>query len=197
MKRGSTILVSAAGAMVVLAGAGVMTAALTAPRAEPPVSGATAPSASTSFTPAPPSATGQGTAASLSYMIEEEKLAHDVYLTLAESWDSNIFSNIARSETTHQALLLPLLEARAIVDSRSSDVGVFTDPELQALYDQLIAQGRTSYSEAIQVGLIIEKKDIADLTEALDLEKGADVVSAYQRLLAGSQNHLAAFERQA
>ncbi|MEZ4737513.1 MAG: DUF2202 domain-containing protein [Caldilineaceae bacterium] len=37
----------------------------------------------------------------LLYMREEEKLAHDVYVTLAEQWQLPIFSNIANSETTH------------------------------------------------------------------------------------------------
>ena len=31
------------------------------------------------------------------YMLEEEKLARDVYLTLGEKWDSQVFQNIAAS----------------------------------------------------------------------------------------------------
>lgn len=189
--RGLIITIVAAGLVVV--GAGVTAIVLTNPGSETSRSQAT-----TSSTPEPSSdVTAHDTAASLSYMIEEEKLAHDVYLALGQVWGANIFANIASSETTHQNLLVPLLESRAIADSRSADAGVFTNPELQSLYTQLVAQGSSSYSEAIQVGLIIEKKDIADLDAALALEDEADVISAYQRLLAGSQNHLTAFERQA
>lgn len=193
--RGIVITVVAAGLVAVAAG--VAAVVLTSPRAETPRSQTTtgqapAPAASESVP-----AQAHDTAASLSYMIEEEKLAHDVYVTLGQVWGATIFSNIAASETTHQNLLVPLLESRAIADARSADVGVFTHPELQALYDQLIAQGSASYGDAIQVGVIIEKKDIADLNDALALEDETDVISAYQRLLAGSRNHLTAFERQA
>ena len=34
-------------------------------------------------------------------MVEEEKLAHDVYLKLYEKWGISIFSNIAVSEQNH------------------------------------------------------------------------------------------------
>ncbi len=137
------------------------------------------------------------TAASLLFMIEEEKLAQDVYVTLGNLWGSNIFSSIARSETSHQEQLLPLLAARGITDPRSTDVGVFVNDDLQALYDQLIAQGSVSRAEAMQVGIAIETKDINDIAAAVAVEDEPDVIVVYERLLSGSENHLAAFQRQA
>lgn len=193
--RALVITLVAAGLVVV--GAGAAAIVLTVPAAEAPRSQSTATVVAVPTATATAADSTQVTAASLRYMIEEEKLAHDVYVVLGETWGANIFGNIAASETTHQNLLVPLLASRGIVDSRSTELGVFTNTELQALYDQLIAQGRTSYSQAIQVGVIIEKKDIVDLNGAIALENQADVLGAYQRLLAGSQNHLAAFERQA
>ncbi|GAA2032388.1 hypothetical protein GCM10009819_15510 [Agromyces tropicus] len=135
------------------------------------------------------------TAAALAYLIEEEKLAHDVYVTLGDLWGANVFTNITASETTHQELVRPLLDARGIDDPRSDEVGVFTDPELQALYDELVARGSTSLDEAIQVGIAIEQKDLDDLGAAIAAEDEADVVSVLERLYAGSENHLASFER--
>ncbi|OJV98546.1 MAG: hypothetical protein BGO47_00880 [Microbacterium sp. 67-17] len=134
--------------------------------------------------------------AQLRYLIEEEKLAHDVYTVLGDLWGGNVFVNIAASETTHQDAVAALLAEHAIVDPRADEVGVFSDPDLQALYDQLVADGSQSRAAAIDVGVLIEQTDIADLTRALD---GADddVAVVLERLLAGSQNHLAAFERQA
>lgn len=137
------------------------------------------------------------TEASLLFMIEEEKLAHDVYVTLGDLWGSQVFSNIAQSEATHQESLLPVLETRAIADPRSAEVGVFVNADLQALYDQLIAQGSLSQADAIQVGIAIETKDINDIAAAIAVEDDADVISVYERLLSGSENHLAAFQRQA
>ncbi|MFB9960710.1 DUF2202 domain-containing protein [Agromyces bracchium] len=150
-------------------------------------------------TPAPeasaPAEAEYDTAAALTYLIEEEKLAHDVYVVLGDLWGAQVFSNIVGSETTHQELVAPLLSARGIDDPRSSDVGVFTDPDLQALYDELIARGSTSLEEAIRVGIAIEEKDLADLGAAIAAEDEADVISVLERLYVGSENHLASFER--
>lgn len=195
MNKRNAIIAGIAGAAVVLAGVGI-TFALNAPGpGVPPPSESAAPVAEP--TTVPTQTETFDTASSLLFIIEEEKLAHDVYVTLGGLWGSNIFANITASETTHQDLVLPLLEARAIADPRSSEVGVFTDPDLQALYDDLIARGSASLAEAIQVGILIEEKDIADLTEAIAAEDEADVISVYERLLAGSENHLASFQRQA
>lgn len=147
--------------------------------------------------PAPDSdaAAPYDTTTALLFLIEEEKVAHDVYVTLADQWGTQVFSNIAGSEVTHQSLVAPLLEERDIGDPRSSEVGVFTDPALQALYDDLVARGSLSLDDAIQVGITIEQTDIADLADAIAAEDEADVVGVLERLLAGSENHLRAFER--
>ncbi|MGZ8805137.1 MAG: DUF2202 domain-containing protein [Microbacterium sp.] len=150
-------------------------------------------------TPAPsPSPTVESAAAvesQLRYLIEEEKLAHDVYVVLGEFWGTRVFENIAASESTHEAAVADLLPAYGVEDPRASERGVFTEPALQALYDDLIDAGSRSREDAIQVGVTIEKTDIADLAAALT---GApeDVAVVLERLLAASENHLAAFERQ-
>lgn len=134
----------------------------------------------------------------LTYMIEEEKLAHDVYQVLYEKWGSRVFSNISKSELNHQEQLLAVLMSRNIDDPRSSQVGVFQNQDLQALYNKLIAQGSQSVSEAYKVGVAIEELDIADLQKAI-AELGSsdsDIANAYQSLLGGSQRHLRAFNRQ-
>ena len=46
----------------------------------------------------------------LLYMREEEKLARDVYLTLYDQWNINIFKNIAASEQTHTDAVKILLD---------------------------------------------------------------------------------------
>ena len=73
------------------------------------------------------------------YMREEEKLARDVYLTLYEAWGVPIFQNIARSEATHMEAVNTLIDRYGLADPAAAEVGVFTDPTLQGLYDQLVA----------------------------------------------------------
>jgi hypothetical protein len=72
-------------------------------------------------------------------------------------------------------------------------VGEFADPEIQALYDELVARGRTSLTEAFTVGALIEDLDIRDLRDlATDTP---DVALVFGDLERGSQNHLRAFVR--
>jgi len=135
-------------------------------------------------------------AADLLFIIEEEKLAHDVYVALGEVWDARIFANISRAEVQHGRLMADLLDASGLDDPRSSELGVFSDATLQALYDDLVAQGADSWDAAVQAGITIEQTDIADL-EATIAGAPNDVRVVLEKLLAGSQRHLEAFTRQA
>jgi len=138
----------------------------------------------------------EGTYEDLQYLIEEEKLAHDVYTALYQTWGSKVFGNILESETTHQNRVAELLMAFDVEDPRVAEPGVFTDPELQDLYDQLVAKGLTSQRDAIEVGILIEEKDIADIQVQLDSVTDPEIVQVLESLLKGSENHLAAFTRQ-
>lgn len=134
------------------------------------------------------------TATILTHMVAEEKLAHDVYTVLGETFDVNTFENIAASEARHQASIQKLLAAYGVTDPTVGDaVGKFDDPELQALYNQLIASGSTSIQAAAQAGISIEKLDISDLQKAIATNPAADITRVLNNLLRGSQNHLKAF----
>ena len=130
----------------------------------------------------------------LQYMREEEKLAHDVYVTLYDLWGLRVFSNIAASEQQHTSAVATLLSRYGVSDPAAGNaVGEFTDLALQALYDKLIAQGSTSVAAALKVGAAIEEIDILDLQERVAVTTHADIVRVYGNLLAGSENHLRAF----
>ena len=69
--------------------------------------------------------------------------------------------------------------------------GVFADPAIQALYDELLARGSVSLVDALMVGATIEDLDIVDLRErATDTP---DIARVYANLEQGSRNHLRAF----
>lgn len=133
----------------------------------------------------------------LLFMAEEEKLAHDVYTALAEQYGTPIFSNIANSEARHQAAVGVVLERYGIdTSSLPQAAGEFDNEALGSLYASLLEDGSASFEAALGVGVQIEELDIADLELRLeDLKDDApDVHELYSHLLAGSQNHLAAFE---
>ncbi len=130
----------------------------------------------------------------LLYMREEEKLARDVYLTLYEKWGTPVFNNIARSEQTHTDTVKELLDRYNLPDpAAGQEVGHFSNPDLQALYEQLVAQGSQSEIEALKVGAAIEEIDILDLEERLAQTDNEDIQLVYENLMAGSRNHLRAF----
>lgn len=133
----------------------------------------------------------------LRYLIEEEKLAHDVYQKMYDIYGVRTFSNIARSETTHQNLVLVELKDRGITDPRSMQPGEFENADLQKLYDSLIARGSANLSQAYQVGVTIEEVDIADLTAGLQAVDPSEtsVITMMETLKHGSENHLRAFSR--
>lgn len=126
---------------------------------------------------------------------EEEKLARDVYLTLAQRWNVPIFSNIARSESNHMAAVKTLIVKYGLPDPVvDNSVGAFTNPVFAGLYQDLVAAGSASLAEAYEVGIVIEELDIDDLTEALLVVEKLDIRTVFENLLSGSENHLAAFE---
>ena len=136
------------------------------------------------------------TAQQLAYLIEEEKLAHDVYQAMFDRWGARVFGNILKSEQTHQSQVLAVMNAHNISDPRSATSGVFKNADLQALYNELIAKGSKSAVDAYEVGVAIEVLDIEDLTKMLATAKDADVIAMMENLRIGSENHLRAFNKQ-
>ncbi|ACJ16632.1 Hypothetical protein TON_1144 [Thermococcus onnurineus NA1] len=133
----------------------------------------------------------------LLFMVEEEKLAHDVYTKLYEKWGLQIFSNIARSETTHVESVRMLLKKYNLTDpTANAGIGEFQNPELQALYDQLIEMGMKSEIDALKVGALVEETDIRDLQERIAMTNKIDIITVYENLMMGSRNHLRAFVSQ-
>ncbi|MBZ0256162.1 DUF2202 domain-containing protein [bacterium] len=131
-------------------------------------------------------------ASSLVYMREEEKMARDVYIAMFELWQLPVFSNIAHSEQNHMDAVARLLDAYEIEDP-AQDFGLFTNPDLQGLYNELIQRGSTSELDALKVGALIEEVDIKDLQDILAESTSVTVQQVYSRLLAGSGNHLRAY----
>ena len=153
----------------------------------------------TAFSPLPVSAAAltDTEADGLAFMREEEKLAHDLYVALYDEYGLPVFSNIAQSESTHTQAVLTLLETYGLSDpAEDMPAGQFTDPTLQALYDDLLARSQVSVEEALRVAALVEETDILDLQERLAQTTQPDISRTYQNLLQASGNHLRAFAMQ-
>ena len=134
----------------------------------------------------------------LKYLVEEEKLAGDIY-DLAESlYGDRVFANISRAEDNHADQVRLLLDRYDVKDpSATREAGEFRDKDLQRLYDRLAARVSKSREKAVKAAILIEKTDIADLKTLLRNDLPADAEQVAENLLAGSQRHLVAFRRQA
>lgn len=130
--------------------------------------------------------------AGLMLMREEEKLAHDVYYFFYETYGTPVFSQISKSESRHSESVLSLINHFGLTDPATTEAGVFANPDIQTLYDQLTAAG-SSVELALSTGAFIEEYDIADLQKLLAETKNADILMVYANLERGSENHLKAF----
>ena len=91
-----------------------------------------------------------------------------------------------------------LINKYGLEDPAGEDVeSVFTNPDLQYLYDSLVIRGNIDLTEALRVGATIEDLDIFDLTTLLEHEDvdNEDVKAVFENLRKGSRNHMRAFTR--
>jgi len=131
---------------------------------------------------------------SLSYMREEEELAHDVYVASGRLWPAAVFDNIAASEVAHTEAVQTLLDRYALPNPLTGlPDGTFRTAELQVIHDQLVATSRLSLIDALTVGVQIEEMDIRDISAQMSEVDNADILNTYDNLLRGSRNHLRAF----
>jgi hypothetical protein len=143
-------------------------------------------------------ALSQPEADALVYMREEEKLARDVYDSLYAKWDMNPFGNIRQSEQVHMNRMATLISNYKLKDPVAMNHdrhGLFVNTTMQQYYNELVATGSRSVTDALKVGAKIEELDIADLEERMKQTTAPDILTAFEFLNMGSYNHLRAFVR--
>lgn len=188
MTRHKTAAIAATGLAALAVGALSFTTLAQAAPPSPPPAAAPAPAAS---------ASAQLTE-DLRWMREEERLARDLYAALAGTYDgARPFSMITKSEQRHHDAIGTLLTRYQVADpSAGLPAGDYAFDELDALYAQLLDRGKQSIQEAHAVGVTYEEKDIADLRAAIARTDAADAKQVFENLLRGSEQHLAAFQRE-
>lgn len=134
-------------------------------------------------------------AADLQFSREEERMARDLYRYIADHYNQALpFANITVAEQRHFDSIGTLLTRYKVADPAAGKAaGSYANADLQALYDGWKAQADKSLAEAYQVGIALEKRDIADLERITKEALPNDVSRVYAALLNGSQHHLTAF----
>jgi hypothetical protein len=132
--------------------------------------------------------------AGLRQMLQDEKLARDVYLAMGYFWNLPIFANIAASEQEHMKFVRLLYTRYNLADPIPSDqIGVFADPFYSYLFNILVVVGSQSLQNALWVGTAIEDLDIDDLLVLAGQTDNKDIRMIYYNLCKGSRNHLRAY----
>ena len=157
----------------------------------------------------------------LTFMREEEKLARDVYLTLADMYpNASVFQNIAEgSEQTHTDTMRDKLAQFNLPDPNPNtnnlpgSIGVFTGADYGAYFTEkfniLVNWGSNSELDALYAGAFIEELDmhdiimcpkiVSDLKGIAEDECGLGytderpLINAYSSLLDGSESHLRSY----
>lgn len=133
-------------------------------------------------------------AETLAFMVQEEKLARDVYRVLYNLWRIPAFMNIAEAEQRHMAAVIRLMDKYGIENPVAGlDAGIFADQDLQTFYNNLIDAGQESQEQALLAGATIEDADIFNLRNELQVVDNEDIIMVFENLLQGSMNHLRAF----
>jgi len=158
----------------------------------------------------------------LIFMREEEKLARDVYLTLASLYpDASTFSTIGmESEQTHTDTVRDMLAKYGIPDPNPDannlpdSIGVFTGADygwyFTEKYLALVDRGTLGLLDALYVGAFIEELDMLDIVGCpkviVETDNGIEegqcgllytdepaLQTMYTHLVDGSKDHLRAY----
>ena len=157
----------------------------------------------------------------LTFMREEEKLARDVYLTLADMYpNAGVFQNIAEgSEQTHTNTMRDKLAQFNLPDPNPdtnnlpASIGVFTGADYGAYFTEkfnaLVNWGANSELDALYAGAFIEELDMHDIIMCptiitklkgipedqcgLEYTDERPLINAYSSLLDGSESHLRSY----
>ena len=119
----------------------------------------------------------------LTYAIEDEYMAQASYTAIMDEYGTvRPFSSIAKAEATHIALLLPLFETYGVsIPENDAKERITLPASLAASFDAGVAGEIENISIYEQ---FLQTEDLPD-----------DVRSVFERLIAASEKHLAAFER--
>ena len=136
--------------------------------------------------------------ADIQYLMEEEKMARDVYRVFAGLYGRPSFMHIKESEQIHLELMQELARESGVPIPSTVEMdeeGLFKERGLRKIYDRSVKDGSRSLEAALRASAGIEETDIRDLRVAYENAGDERARDLYQRLERASYNHLRAFTR--
>jgi hypothetical protein len=133
----------------------------------------------------------------LQFMIQEEKMARDLYRQFYAQTGIQAFQNIAEAEQRHMDKIAGLLKQSALANPvENMAEGVFENEEIKKLYQELLNRAAASTIDALKTAAFVEEKDIEDLRAVIESSNQSKHISVLQHLEEASKRHLQAFARQ-
>ena len=128
------------------------------------------------------------------YIYEVEKVARDTYLNFYDKWGTPVQQVISASEQNHMDIMKEIIDQYSLGDpAKGRDHGEFSNSDLQQLYFDMVKRGSSSDVDALSTSAMIEEFDIIEIRKRTNNLNKADYISAYSKLMTGSQNHLEIF----
>jgi hypothetical protein len=127
------------------------------------------------------------------FIWEEEKVARDLYSSLFRQNNLTIFKNLTESEQRHMDEAKAIILRYGLVVPENETPERFDNESLQRIYNELLAEGRSSDQDAIKAAAVFEEISIIDLKRELSSVQAEDIGVVYQGLLAGSRKHLRSY----
>lgn len=129
-------------------------------------------------------------------LLEEEKLARDVYLALYQVWGYEAFGHISENEQSHMEALIGVLDRAGAADPTAGyGAGEFATAAVQDLYAAFVEQGGESLAAALQAGAAIEEMDILDIERLQAQIDDPGLLRVLANLRQGSIRHLQAYSK--
>jgi len=128
------------------------------------------------------------------YIYEVEKLARDVYQYFYDKWETPVQNIISGSEQDHMDIMKELVDKYDLDDpTEGNGYGEFNNSDLQQLYYDLMESGLSAEVDALSTAAMIEEYDILEIRKYVNNTNRDDIISAYNKLTTGSENHLRVF----
>ncbi len=136
-----------------------------------------------------------GQKAHLLQLYDEEKLAHDIYTEFYAEHGYKPFSHHSEAEAKHMGFVAEILTKYGL-NIPQNPAGVFNNAEYQKAYNEWLPKGLADSKDALYIAAYIEEMDILDLMDAIEnIAETDDIRAMYEELLAGSENHLRAYNK--
>ncbi len=127
------------------------------------------------------------------YLLEEEKMAHDLYVSFDEKWDMPFLSGIAYSESQHIAIVESIILNYSVP---SPDLLILNKERiiqsnyLQKSMGELLANGSKSPVYALKSAAQMEEMSIIDLGKIIANSSNSELIDTYRLLIQLSGQHL-------